>query len=146
MRFFSVLIAAAVLASSIIITQSESRADDSYNTAMLHCSHFTATPWALQNQRNPANSKTGNRYGMALFNEKITGKVSCTQAIAWATKLMREHTSNGAVLPTEVRGGPAGYRCFLTPDGQGHWLGGTCQIRDASGTPLTSFDWLALSD
>jgi hypothetical protein len=146
MRFFSVLIAATVLASSLAVTESKSRADQFPNITMLHCSHFAATMWTLQNRRNPAADKTGNQYGMALFNGKITGKIGCAQAIAWATKLMRQHTSNGVFMPTEVRGGPAGYRCFLTPDGSGHWLGGTCQIRDSSGAPLTSFDWLAATD
>jgi hypothetical protein len=146
MRFYSVLIATTVFASSICFSVSRSSATDSPNLTMLHCPHFTATPWTMQNQRNPANSKTGNRFGMALFNEKITGKVTCAQAIAWATKLMTQRNSSGLYLPTEVPGGPRGYHCYLTPDGQGHWLGGTCQIRDASGTPLTSFDWLALSE
>lgn len=140
MRFFSVLFTTTVFASSIAFTTSNSAAAG-YNTTPVSCGHFTATTWMRSDHTS------GNRYGLALFNEEITGKIPCPQAIVWAIKLMRtQHSANGDVLPVEVKGGPAGYHCYLTPDGTGHWVGGTCQIRDSSGTALTSFDWLPVSD
>lgn len=138
MRLFNVLVAAMVFASSIALTGNTTSAAAFPNFTMVHCPHFAATVWVSRSHT------TGNRYGIVLFNGKIKSKVTCSQAIAWAKKLMGSGTQSGAVLPIEVQGGPAGYHCYLTPDGAGHAFGGTCQIRDASRSLLTSFDWLAL--
>lgn len=141
MRFYSVLFAATVFASSPAVAPNKSAAASMPNLTAVHCGHFVGTAWARSDHT------AGKTYGLVLFNERITGKIPCPQAIVWATKLMAtQHSANGDVLPVEVKGGPAGYHCFLTPDGTGHWVGGTCQIRDSSGNPLTSFDWLPVTN
>jgi hypothetical protein len=131
------LAAGALLLTSVFADPLVGAAQAMPQLHAVHCPHFTATPWV-----NPDSQATGNGYGMILTNTTIT----CPQATALAKGLMARNNagSSAAYAPTEVGGGPAGYHCYLTPDGHGHWLGGTCQKRSAAGQLLAALDWLAL--
>jgi hypothetical protein len=101
----------------------------------VECPHFASTPWVDVGSVH----KSGNGYGMVLLNETMT----CAQATAWARKLLSQHRSSAPGADVQVGGGPAGYRCSLTPDGSGHWLGGEC-LKGAAGK--VEFIWAAAGD
>ena len=97
---------------------------------MLQCPSFTATAW-----HNEQDGKTGNKFGIAVTNVKM----SCAVATAWAKKLMQGHIPGDFASPHEVKG-PPGLHCYITADGTGHAWGGTCHT-EGSGTTVSSIDW-----
>ncbi|MBV8148970.1 MAG: hypothetical protein JO092_07750 [Candidatus Eremiobacteraeota bacterium] len=106
------------------------------NWKLMPCPHFVAAKWTKPNQ----SPSTGNHYTLALTNE-----TDCAQATTWAQKLTKGNTT-GAGVPYEVKGGPPGYKCYITPDGSGGALGGSCRKKDSSGKLISAFDWLATED
>jgi hypothetical protein len=130
------LSATIAFAGGASLTGGRANADQLPAMITVHCPHFTAAHFVM-----PGHSgASGNQYGLAITNDKTP----CAEATKWATKLMAAGTVAGARLPAEVSGGPPGYTCYLTPDGSGHALGGTCHKLDSSGKLVGSWDWLAL--
>lgn len=97
---------------------------------MVRCPVFTASQWKLRN------GSTGNTYGLMLTNDKT----SCSDATAWAKKMMKG--SFTGFLPVAVKG-PPGYDCHVSPDTNGGAAGGTCHKTDSSGNITAGWDWIA---
>jgi hypothetical protein len=128
MRLWVQCAALGIFASAIVSVNPVSvRAQDMH---MAHCPTFTATTW-----HNEQNGKTGNTFGISLTNVKM----SCGDAIALAKKLMTPPIPGDFASPYAVKGGPAGYHCYITADGKGHAWGGTCHTE--GGSSVSSIDW-----
>ena len=129
MRFGSFCTVAILsFATFVCVMAARTQADQSLN--YVHCPHFTAAQWKLHSGR------TGNTYGLLLTNDKT----SCSDATAWAKKMMRG--SFPGFLPIAVKG-PAGYDCHVTPDTNGGAAGGTCHKTDSAGNITAAWDWIA---
>ena len=117
-----------IFASAIVSVNPVSVRAQAMQTAQ--CPRFTAPAW-----HNEQNGKTGDTFGISLTNVKM----SCTDAIALAKKLMTPPIPGDFASPYPVKGGPAGYHCYITADGKGHAWGGTCHTE--GGSSVSSIDW-----
>jgi hypothetical protein len=131
MRFSSYFFGVLICMAAIVYGPVPARADQSTPVNAVHCPHFTASQYNLE-------GKTGNAFGLLLTNDNT----SCARATTWAKKMTATSTSTGSHFPQQVSG-PSGYKCYITPDGSGHVVGGTCHKYDSSGKITASWDWLA---
>jgi|SRR5579862_4981572 len=130
------VIVVSLLASFACLGADRARADQFPQMKMVHCPHFTASPFVMPGK----SGKSGNTYGIGITNDTT----SCAQATSWAKKLMAGGSPAGAMLPFEVHGAPPGFKCYITPDTNGHAIGGSCHKLDNNGKLIGSWDWLAL--
>jgi hypothetical protein len=72
------------------------------------------------------------------YQWSVIGKVTCSQAKPWLSKLLADHGAPGARMA--LKNGPNGFHCAATADSKGRPFAGACY----TGTPAfpkNGFQW-----
>jgi len=92
------------------------------------CPRLSATPYVIA-----GTTMGGSHYVLMVANE------DCAQVSSWVKKIVAQHISGPPDETQSIGGGPSGYTCEASPDGQGHPYQGKCE---KNGDKNTGFSWI----